>query len=254
MGKNNSYGIACFRFNPNKKRYELLMVKKKYTYAYARLINSNLNITNLSLISTLLNNVNNYEKSLLLSYDFGKIWYHLYNVDPDLQLCEEYMSQRYREMKSRFMKMINFIGREIMTKLIINSYYSDSEWEIPKGRKELREGKINCAIREFAEETGIYHNRYDIIDPIYESYKRVIIKNKIEYNMHYYTAYIPYEECHLLRPNQVNYTEIMDIAFMDINEIRFVDKTKDKLLYKFCKIMFNKIKRELDYNTMMLSK
>lgn len=252
MGKNNSYGIACFRFNPNKNKYEILMVKKKYTYAYARLINSNINITNVSLISTLLNNINNYEKSLLLSYDFGKIWYHLYNIDPDLQICEEYMSQRYREMKSRFMKMVNFIGRDILTKLIINSYYSDSEWEIPKGRKNINEGKINCAIREFEEETGISYNRYDIINAYTHSYKRVLIKNKIEYNMHYYIAYIPYNECHLLRPNQVNYTEIMDIAFMDINEVKFVDKTHKALLYNFCKQLFRYIQNKLDYHIVPL--
>jgi 8-oxo-dGTP pyrophosphatase MutT (NUDIX family) len=46
------------------------------------------------------------------------------------------------------------------------SPYDTPEWEIPKGRKDYNETNINCAIREFKEETSFEENDYNILDCI----------------------------------------------------------------------------------------
>ena len=61
-------------------------------------------------------------------------------------------------------------GGNIHTKFLIDKYnlkdliemsttnWSEPEWEFPKGRKNIGENDIECAFREFVEETGYTYN------------------------------------------------------------------------------------------------
>ena len=53
---------------------------------------------------------------------------------------------------------------ENLIKLLENSHtkWTTPEWGIPKGRKHNKESDINCAIREFVEESGIKHKNLNI--------------------------------------------------------------------------------------------
>ena len=44
--------------------------------------------------------------------------------------------------------------------------WKETEWEFPKGRRNQKEKDIDCALREFEEETGISKNRITIIQNI----------------------------------------------------------------------------------------
>jgi 8-oxo-dGTP pyrophosphatase MutT (NUDIX family) len=41
----------------------------------------------------------------------------------------------------------------------LNINYEHPEWEFPKGRKNKDESDIECALREFEEETGINRDK-----------------------------------------------------------------------------------------------
>ena len=69
--------------------------------------------------------------------------------------------------------------------------WPEPEWEFPKGRKFNGESDINCAKREFAEETGIELNNIKLIENViaYDEYN--IGTNFKPYYFKYYIAYIP---------------------------------------------------------------
>ena len=67
-------------------------------------------------------------------------------------------------------------------------YWLEPEWGFPKGRRNLKENNLECAKREFEEETGIKNNEYNIIyqiDPLEELFSG---SNNIRYKHIYYVA------------------------------------------------------------------
>jgi len=70
--------------------------------------------------------------------------------------------------------------------------YTETEWGFPKGRRNINEDDLNCAVREFKEETGIHSSRIRInkdLKPIEEVFTG---SNNVRYKHVYYVArYIP---------------------------------------------------------------
>jgi 8-oxo-dGTP pyrophosphatase MutT (NUDIX family) len=71
-----------------------------------------------------------------------------------------------------------------------NNIISEQEWGFPKGRKKLKEADVDCAIREFCEETQL--NNTDIeIDTAIAPFQEIFFgTNDILYKHVYYIAKI----------------------------------------------------------------
>jgi len=79
----------------------------------------------------------------------------------------------------------NFLKNYITS---INSVYNEQEWGFPKGRRKMRESDIDCAIREFYEETRIPKDNLDIIADIIPFEEIFFGTNGIMYKHLYYIA------------------------------------------------------------------
>ena len=69
-----------------------------------------------------------------------------------------------------------------------SSRYNETEWGFPKGRRNINEGDISCALREFREETGIAAKSVQFcpnIKPLDEIFSG---SNKIRYKHVYYVC------------------------------------------------------------------
>jgi 8-oxo-dGTP pyrophosphatase MutT (NUDIX family) len=112
--------------------------------------------------------------------------FYLTNITTMIPYLVTYKKKYITEMiisnkKFNYLKSINFFDN-------LFSEYSSTEWEIPKGGKKYNETNINCAIREFEEETSLTKNNYKIIncvDPIHDIF---IGTNNKEYRHIFYTA------------------------------------------------------------------
>lgn len=188
-----SYGIACCRYNLKNKEPEVLMVKKRYTYAFFEFVFSKYKKKDDNKLRKLFSQMSVHEKIDILGLDFNKLWCRIRIKVPDYS---EYTNKKgnndewntYNNKKYKFDN--NFIktdnGRRLR-KLIHRTKSIDSIWEIPKGRSMGREKPINTAVREFKEETNIAIKQYNFlihIKPIVESY----IVNKCNYKHTYYIA------------------------------------------------------------------
>lgn len=237
----HSIGIACIQFKGNKP--EILMVQKRYTYAYAEFIHGKYpqgdfrkNPQAKNEIMRLLNGMTVEEKLDICSLDFERMWFRIW-----LNCRTHTQSSLYYFSKNRFEQTFLTDGGRRLKKMIEKSKNGHCVWEIPKGRKKTRtEPEIVCAIREFAEETNVSLRAYRLIPGVVNTYS--FIDKDVKYVNTYYAAVTH----HTIEPtisfntqDQIN--EISDIRWMDIETIRTVDY--DQRLEKFIKPIFNAVKK-----------
>ena len=132
----------------------------------------------------------------MMTYDEKKLIKEYNNFDDirkQMSLYSDmYYKTEYENAKYKFNELRNHIDGNILIKLLENSHtkWTTPEWGIPKGRKHNKESDINCAIREFVEESGIKHknlNIYRNVKPLEETYKGI---NGVIYKHIYYLATI----------------------------------------------------------------
>ena len=144
-----SYGICCSRFKDNK--YELLFIKKRFSYAYSEFIAGNYSSHNKIAIRVLFNKMTADEKNIILSYNFEYIYYYAYLKNKrDIQ--DKKILKKYQESENKFYKTFTL---ESLKNLMTGTSSVHGIWEFPKGRGRAGENNIESAIREFEEETGI---------------------------------------------------------------------------------------------------
>ena len=95
------------------------------------------------------------------------------------------------------------------------SKYSEPEWGFPKGRRNNCEKDIDCAIREFEEETGMKRENIQFVQNIYTLEENFTGSNLKSYKHKYYLAYIPFEKSRKMSNFQKS--EIGDMKWFSID-------------------------------------
>lgn len=148
-----SYGICCYRIIPNQEM-EVLVLRRRYTYAYCAIIYGNYRTAHD--LSRLFNGTTVDEKITLLTADFESIWRRVFVGDE----CD---SEKYTRAKVIFSDMIEILGLSEYQNMIRNADNAGDTWELPKGRRDANETEIECACREFCEETAIPREDYRVL-------------------------------------------------------------------------------------------
>jgi 8-oxo-dGTP pyrophosphatase MutT (NUDIX family) len=209
-----STGIACCRRQTKNDPYELLLVQRRTTYAFNEIILGRFKLRNLSKIKFLIKNTTAEEQNELLTKNFEALWWRAtrYKKEDDL----EFYMAKFKKFDLAFNRIHD------LNQLISQSSSILNYWEIPKGKhSSKKETDINCAVREFSEETNIPRNMYQIsFDPISYSYQ----DNNYIYNIKYYPAkcfYAP--QLGFLRPtDKSQVSEIVAIRWMTMTMIRAI--------------------------------
>lgn len=212
---------------------ETLMVHKRTTFSFVDFVLGRYKRNDDERILFLLNRMTSEEKIDIFSLDFGRIWYRIWLINPDSPYCSELSRdtiEKYNSCKKFFEK--NFV-KDKGTRIIglLNKTRSSPEtlWEPPKGRQSSpQEKSLNCAIREFYEETGITPLEYEIMELV--PYKISTENGKIKYVSHYYVAVLHHNSkynnpAHL----KINYgdslhvTEVIGMQWMGLSKISVMD-------------------------------
>jgi len=195
--KKFSFGIACCRYNLVTKKPEILMMKKRYTYAFFDFVFAKYKKNDYRRLSKLFNQMSYQEKIDILSLDFNKLWCrirlkippaYIYSRNDHIEyngVKNEWKTYMFKKRKFEANFILNDKGKKLR-KLINGTSSLDSIWEIPKGRSDQGEKPLNTAIREFKEETDISIKKYKLLNitPINESY----VVNKVRYDHTYFIA------------------------------------------------------------------
>lgn len=220
-----SYGIMLFKYVDNE--FKLLLVQRKDSIAYIEFIRGKYSISNTSKLFNLLQNITKSELFGILNYDFDYLWNKLWssNIDTDSikKFEKEYSSsfKKFNFIKSRS-NSINIY--ELLP--ILNMTYNETEWGIPKGRRNLNELDIEVANREFQEETNLSASDYVVLNSISPIRERFLGTNKLKYDHIYYIA-VCYKDIEPII-NTSNINQIIEIKnikwFNKINSIKNIRK------------------------------
>ncbi len=181
-----SFGIICYKIEEgNIIKY--LMIQRKDSLSFMEFIRGKYNVTDTLYIRQLISAMTSNEKNILLKNNFDEIWNYVWyqNNSTNIKYTAEYI-----ESKNKFEYLVN---NNILTNIVNNVLHvidQEQEWGFPKGRRKLKESDIDCAIREFCEETRLIPNDIDIVKDVLPFEEIFFGTNNILYKHTYYIAKI----------------------------------------------------------------
>jgi 8-oxo-dGTP pyrophosphatase MutT (NUDIX family) len=203
-----------------KEKLKFLLISKKYSYGFTDIISGHYNLNSKSGINNLIKQLTPMEIEKIKNDDFDDMWnefYKLKNINYD-------MSRK---------KFIYFRNNLIENKYNLTNKYNNPDWEFPKGKKNIEEeDDIQCAIREFKEETKLKNKDFKIyknIEPLIEHFKGTDEKF---YKYVYYIALLKKDTIIDIMKNRI---EVSEIGLYDydnaITKIRKYYKNRLQILY-----------------------
>ncbi len=236
-----SYGIILYD-DSESDNIKIVMIERKDSIPYIEFLRGKYKShTNVDYIRLLLSRFSIQEKKRILSYDFDELWKQLWihteTINPRVKREYTISKKNFELIKKGY----EYKGETYSLQSLIDEttdVYNTNEWELPKGRRNMRENNRECAIREFQEETNISPENYNLINnivPLIEEYTGI---NNVRYKHVYYIGKI-HQSCKLNinMSNKEQYTEVKSISWLNQKEcnssIRDYDNHKKKVVNEF---------------------
>jgi len=204
-----SYGMVVFR--KSEKGYEYLMIRRKDTFGYIDFVRGKYSLLNIHHIKNSINEMTLLEKERILNTSFQELWKDMWGECLTTQFKgEELVSSKKFYQINNGIKMDN---NEILTlnDFVENSTtkWKETEWEFPKGRKNYNEKDVDCAVREFEEETGISKIKVSFIENVLPFEEIFVGTNHKSYKNKYFLGYVKDNNLDLsnFQPSEVSKVE-----------------------------------------------
>jgi 8-oxo-dGTP pyrophosphatase MutT (NUDIX family) len=186
-----SYGIILFKSSSVGLKF--LMIRRKDSFGYIDFIRGKYAPHNIEHLINIFDEMSNEEKKRILKKPFEELWSEMWgdtnNVNSQYK-SEEIVSKK----KFELLKDGIIIDNKVITlnDIILKSTTSwdETEWEFPKGRRNHKEKDLDCALREFQEETGISSDSITVIENIMPFEEIFIGSNHKSYKHKYFLAYM----------------------------------------------------------------
>jgi 8-oxo-dGTP pyrophosphatase MutT (NUDIX family) len=192
-----SCGIILFRKNQSGV-LEYLMNRRSHSYGYIDMIRGKYNVYDIEQINSLISQMSNTEKENLKSKNFDDLWNDMWDTT-NYQQHNEYINSLKKFNTLTTGVLVENV--EVKLKEIIDqceTEWNETEWEFPKGRRNtIKEKDLDCALREFEEETGIIVNNIKIIENLITFEETFIGTNYKCYKNKYFVASIDNENVSL---------------------------------------------------------
>jgi 8-oxo-dGTP pyrophosphatase MutT (NUDIX family) len=107
------------------------------------------------------------EKQRILTNDFDTLWKNLWGDDINTQYRGEEKISREKFESLKYGIDVN--DNDYSLESLVNeskSQWLETEWGFPKGRRVRTETDLECAIREFGEETNVPREAYVVLNNI----------------------------------------------------------------------------------------
>lgn len=228
-----SLGVILYNNIQINNYYEIkfLLIQRRDSIGFIEILRGKYQEDDDTYLLNLIDNMTNDEKLRILTIEFEKL------LDQFI-VNKNYRHYRneYIEAKDKFNKLIkNGKFKELIGKSTHN--WIEPEWGFPKGRRHLKETDVDCACREFEEETGLNQDDYLIIHNIKPLEESFIGTNKIRYKHNYFLAKSSNNK--LLEVDKNNKSQVAEIgnigwfSFQDaLRKIRPYQKEKINILKK----------------------
>ena len=174
-----SFGIICYMMIDNIPYY--IMIQRKNSLSFMEFIKGNYNVMDLSSIKSLCSTMTKDEHFILLNYTFDVIWEMIWFQSNNKNTKEYTDASTNFEILTKNGYLKNILKGKIQS-------LNEPEWGFPKGRKKQNESDIECALREFNEETQFTSDQIKIKN-ILNPYNEIFYgTNGLMYRHTYYVA------------------------------------------------------------------
>jgi 8-oxo-dGTP pyrophosphatase MutT (NUDIX family) len=237
---NNEAGLE--RFGMYKDKIKFLLIRRRHTLGYMEFIRGHYKVDNIDGIIYLFRQMVTEEIEKLGQYEFDELWIELwgYNSNKD---------NEYKHSKEKFIRLKeggeDYLNLEFYIQRV-KPQWTSPEWGFPKGRRIFHESNIDCAVREFEEETGLADDEYSIFNTMKPLEESLIGTNGIQYKHVYYICKVkPKQELHIDVLNRIQSEEIGDIGWFTfyeaLDKIRPYHKDRIQLLIEVYTFIINSI-------------
>ena len=218
---------------PVEKEPRYLLIRRKDSLSYVEFMRGKYALTNHAYIQLLCNEMTTEERRRLLTLSFSEQWHTLWSGQRTRQFRNE--SDAAQAVFDAFRASGDSNGRSLASYVeACTHHYDEPEWGFPKGRRNIHETDIRCAVREWTEETGLPSEALHIlpVPPCEEAYTG---SNGIPYKQIYYLGTCATSTTVDLSPeNPVMTREIGGIRWCSVEEalalLRRTNPVKRELL------------------------
>lgn len=235
-----SYGVILYNKCANGQ-LKYLMIQRKDTIGFIEFMRGKYNIEHYDYICNIFKIMTKQERTLIVNHDFDYLWNMLWFKNITKQTKNNISEYNNSKDKFNHLKRGLFVDEKYVTLDLINKetpfVYSSPEWGFPKGRRNLYETDLRCALREFEEETNISPECYKIVD-----YNKTFVEtfhgtNHIKYKHIYYLAELIEDINISIDKNNINQiSEISNIkwySFGDGSRIIRPYNTEKKKVFRY---------------------
>jgi len=233
-----SYGIIVCR--PSVNGLQFLMLRRKDSFGYIDFIRGKYSPYNIYQIQNIVDEMSNLEKERILTMPFEELWKNMWGETANVNQFKSEESTSAKKMET-IRNRVNVNETIITLKDIIEkstTNWIETEWEFPKGRRNHKEKDLECALREFEEETGISQTKITIIENVLPFEEIYIGTNHKSYKHKYFLAYSNEMKDFL---NNFQVTEVSKLDWKTIDEclesIRPYNLEKRKLITNINKVL-----------------
>jgi 8-oxo-dGTP pyrophosphatase MutT (NUDIX family) len=195
-----------------KKDIKILLIRRQHSIGYIEFIRGRYEIDNESSINKLLELMTDEERYYIINNNFNTVWEGLWKNTSRSKLYEKEFLKSYEKfdyVKTHFMNILS--GSK--------SKFDIPEWGFPKGRRNYMEKDIECAKREFMEESGLSEQDFLILYRIYPINEIFFGTNQVKYKHVYFLSASCCERELKINENKNQIQEIGDIGWFDYNEV-----------------------------------
>jgi 8-oxo-dGTP pyrophosphatase MutT (NUDIX family) len=188
-----SNGMIVFKHGNEGTLY--LMIRRKDTLGFVEFIRGKYPVCNQMYVQRLIDEMTLDEKHRLQTQTFSELWKNVWGdyLNSKYQNEEAISCERFNMLKSGLRTNQRGCGSMSYTlnSLIAKSptRWTEPEWGFPKGRRNYQEKDIDCALREFSEETGYDETRLVVMQNVIPYEEIFMGSNMKTYKHRYYVAH-----------------------------------------------------------------
>jgi 8-oxo-dGTP pyrophosphatase MutT (NUDIX family) len=237
-----SYGTILFKITDQEIKY--LMIRRKDSFGYIDFLRGKYVLHNIEQIQNMFNEMSIGERDKIRTNNFEVLWKQMWG---DILQNSQYKNEELSSQK-KFDILKNGIqigSKYASLESLINectTTWKETEWEFPKGRRNFQEKDLDCAMREFEEETGINKKDLIVIENIVPFEEIFIGSNHKSYKHKYFLAFMnTKEEDKIVSLHNYQQTEVSKMEWKSLEEclesIRPYNLEKKQLIININKVL-----------------
>jgi ADP-ribose pyrophosphatase YjhB (NUDIX family) len=197
-------------------KFEYLMIQRVDSFGYIEFMRGKYSLHNFQYLKNIIDEMTVTEKQNILTKSFDELWSSLWGDYSGIQYRgeEQISKNKYLQLKNGIdLGNIKYNLESLITSS--TTLWETAEWGFPKGRRNHQEKDVDCAFREFSEETGYSKQTLKQILNVLP-YEEIFIGSNVKsYKNKYYLSYM---ESNVTQSSGYQKSEVKNMKWLTYDE------------------------------------